>query len=67
VADSLCQEGLDGLSDRPRPGGRASSAKYTASSGQRILARLDEPPPAGHARWTGKLLAASLGDSRSGG
>jgi transposase len=58
----FADEGLDGLSDRARPGGRASSAKYDATSEQRILALLDEPPPAGYARWTGKLLAASLGD-----
>lgn len=54
--------GLDGLTDRPRPGGRASSAKYDQSSDRRILALLDQPPPSGQARWTGKLLAAALGD-----
>lgn len=58
----FAEAGLDGLADRPRPGGRASSAKYNASSDARILALLDQLPPAGHARWTGKLLAAALGD-----
>ena len=58
----FAETGLDGLADKPRPGGRASSAKYNANSGQRILALLDQPPPAGFARWTGKLLAAALGD-----
>ena len=51
----FAETGLDGLADKPRPGGRASSAKYDANSGQRILALLDQPPPAGFARWTGKL------------
>jgi hypothetical protein len=36
--------------------------KYTAEAGQRILAVLDRAPPAGHGRWTGKLIAAELGD-----
>jgi transposase len=56
------EHGLEGLADKPRPGGRASSAKYDAGSDRRILALLDQPPPAGQARWTGKLLAAALGD-----
>lgn len=58
----FAEGGLDGLADKPRPGGRASAAKYDAGSDRRILALLDQPPPAGHARWTGKLLAAALGD-----
>ena len=58
----FAEEGLDGLSDRARPGGQASSAKYDTTSDKRILAMLDEPPPAGYARWTGKLLSAALGD-----
>jgi transposase len=58
----FAEAGLDGLADQPRPGGRASSAKYGGDSDRRILAMLDEPPPAGHARWTGKLLSAALGD-----
>lgn len=58
----FAESGLDGLADKPRPGGRASSAKYDADTDRRILALLDRSPPAGHARWTGKLLAAALGD-----
>jgi len=58
----FAEHGLDGLADKPRPGGRASSAKYDRSSERRILALLDQPPPSGQARWTGKLLAAALGD-----
>ena len=58
----FAEEGLDGLADKPRPGGRRSSAKYDHNSERRILALLDQAPPAGYARWTGKLLAAALGD-----
>jgi hypothetical protein len=43
-------------------GKRGAEPKYTAETNKRILALLDQPPPAGHARWTGPLLAASLGD-----
>jgi len=53
------REGLAGLSDKPRPG---SVPKYNAATGKRIVAVLDRPPPAGFARWTGKLIAAELGD-----
>jgi transposase len=58
----FAEAGLVGLDDKPRPGGRASSTKYDATSNRRILAQLDRPPPAGYARWTGGLLAAALGD-----
>lgn len=53
------REGLAGLADRPRPGPRR---KYDATSGRRILALLEGPPPAGFGRWTGGLIAAALGD-----
>ena len=52
-------ERLAGLSDRARPG---ATPIYTAETGRRILAQLDEPPPAGFARWTAPLLARALGD-----
>ncbi len=42
----FAEAGLDGLADRPRPRGRASSAKYNASSDARILALLYQLPPA---------------------
>ena len=57
----FAEEGLAGLGDRPRPGGRAS-AKYDAATDQRILAVLERRPPEGFARWTGGLVAAALGD-----
>ena len=54
---------------RPGPPGRAGRAPrsgkpktYGEDAGQRILALLDRPPPAGFARWTAPLLAAALGD-----
>jgi transposase len=55
----FAREGLAGLSDKPRPG---AEPKYSAATGQRILAVLEREPPAGFARWTGPLIAAQLGD-----
>ena len=43
-------------------GNRGAAPKYTATTGKRILAVLDTPVPAGHARWSGPLIAARLGD-----
>jgi transposase len=43
-------------------GDRGAEPKYTAATGQRILAVLDGPPPAGHGRWTAPLISAALGD-----
>jgi len=50
---------LAGLQDKPRPG---PAAIYDETTGRRILAKLDEPPPAGYERWTAPLLSAALGD-----
>lgn len=50
---------IAGLSDKPRPG---AVPKYGEETAQRILALLDEAPPAGFARWTAPLLAEALGD-----
>jgi len=55
----FARDRLAGLSDRPRPGARVH---YGPDTERRILALLDEPPPAGHATWTGSLLAKALGD-----
>ena len=52
-------ERLEGLGDQPRPG---PAPRYTEATGRRILAALEQPPPAGFARWTAALLAAELGD-----
>jgi transposase len=42
------REGLAGLEERPRPGPKP---KYSEATGRRILAVLDQPAPAGFARW----------------
>jgi transposase len=48
---------LAGLNDQPRPGrGRL----YDERTDRRILAQLDEPPPAGYSHWTGTLLGQVL-------
>jgi transposase len=52
-------EGLDGLSDKPRPG---KEPIYTQTTDKRILAVLEKLAPKGFARWTGPLLAKELGD-----
>lgn len=54
------REGLAGLHDAPRPGRPPRDPE--ASLCARVLAKLDEPPPAGFARWNGPLLASALGD-----
>lgn len=55
----FAEQGLAGLADKPRPG---PAPKYDVETGRRILALLDQPPPAGYGRWTGGLLARALGD-----
>ncbi len=50
---------LAGLSET---GNRGAEPKYTDETNRRILALLDKPPPAGHGRWNGPLLAKALGD-----
>jgi transposase len=55
----FARDRLAGLQDKPRPG---SKPTYTAQSGRRILAQLDEAPPTGYARWTAPLLSDALGD-----
>ena len=58
----FARDRLSGLADAPRPGARA---RYDETTARRILAALDDPPPAGHATWTGSLLASHLGDVSS--
>src|SRR4030042_6681151 len=53
------EQRLSGLTDAPRRSGRR---KYDQTSEKRILATLDNPPPAGYVMWSGKLLAKSIGD-----
>lgn len=49
--------GVQGLTDEPRSG---KPSHYDKSDEQRILAALDQGPPAGYARWNGTLLAEKL-------
>ena len=55
----FAEEGLAGLRDKPRPG---AGRKYTQETTRRILAKIDQEPPAGNATWSGSLLAQALGD-----
>src|SRR5215470_14165092 len=55
----FAQEGLSGLRDAARSG---KPRQYPDDHERRILAALDEPPPAGYGRWDGSLLARHLGD-----
>jgi transposase len=55
----FARDRLAGLQDKPRPG---PEPFYDESTGRRILAQLDEPPPAGYVRWTAPLLSRALGD-----
>ena len=50
--------GVQGLQDSARPGARR---RYDETTERRILARLDEPPPSGHATWTGSRVAEGAG------
>src|ERR1700751_1349600 len=50
---------MAGLSET---GDRGNDPKYGAEHGQRILALLDKPPPAGYSNWTAPLLARELVD-----
>jgi len=52
-------DGIRGLCDAPRPG---KPVRYDTEAERRILSKLDDPAPDGHATWTGKLLAKALGD-----
>jgi len=50
---------LAGLADRLRSG---KPPVYGEDATRRILATLDQPPPAGCSTWTGGLVARALGD-----
>ncbi len=52
-------EGVGGLFDEARQGRPRRHGEQTR---KRVLAALDESPPAGYARWNGRLLAERLGD-----
>ena len=54
------REGLSGLHDDFRAG---RPVEVMENFRELLLARLDEDPPEGFARWNGRLLAKSLGES----
>ena len=54
----FAQGGIAALRDQPRSGRRR---QYGADTEQRLLAKLDEPPPEGYSGWNGRLLAEALG------
>src|SRR4030088_1472616 len=55
----FAHHGPERLKDKPRAG---EGPSYTKAAHKRIVGLLDKPPPKGFARWTGPLLAESLGD-----
>jgi hypothetical protein len=55
----FARERLAGLEDLPRSG---APPVYGEETDKRIRAVLDRPPPAGFARWNGRLIARALGD-----
>jgi transposase len=52
--------GLKGLRDAPRPG---AQRRYDDAFRKRILAVLEQPPPAGQATWDGPAVARAVGGS----
>jgi transposase len=54
------QPGMKGLRDDPRPG---KPVRYGAPFRDRVLALLEQPPPAGLSHWNGPAMAAQLGSS----
>jgi transposase len=55
----FAEKGMPGLRDEPRKG---RPTVYGAEAELRILALLDEQPPAGRGSWNGQLVAQALGD-----
>jgi transposase len=56
----FARQGLEGLRDRPRPGKpRIHDARFR----DRVLALLEQPPPAGLAHWDGRAVAEAAGFS----
>ena len=52
----------DRLAGLDETGRRGAAPKYGLAEQKRILAMLDQPPPAGYSNWTAPLLARALGD-----
>ena len=58
--ERFAQDGLGGLQDAPRPGPKPV---YGADFRNRVLALLEQPPPAGQSVWDGPAVAAQLHSS----
>lgn len=56
----FAQDGVRGLHDRPRSG---KPATYDAAFRDRVLALLEQTPPAGMGHWDGRAVAEVLGAS----
>src|SRR5487761_132701 len=56
----FARRGLEGLRDGPRSG---KPPTYDAAFRNRVLALLEQPPPAGLAHWDGRAVAEKLGAS----
>lgn len=56
-------ERMEGLHDDFRPGRPPTSLYGPEELRSKILAKLDEKPPEGYARWNGRLLGKALGVS----
>jgi transposase len=56
----FAQDGVKGLGDRPRSG---KPPVYGAAFRDRVLALLEQPPPAGLGQWDGRAVADTLGAS----
>ncbi len=59
--DRFVRQGLPGLHDNPRPGAKR---QYDDAFRNKILATLEQPPPAGQATWDGPALAKEVGGSK---
>ena len=53
-------QGLKGLRDAPRPGAKR---RYDEAFRKKVLAVLEQPPPAGQATWDGPAVARTVGGS----
>jgi len=55
----FAKDGLQGLEDSPRSGRKR---KYDETTERQILAKLDDPVPAGETVWTARLIVKELED-----
>jgi transposase len=58
----FAEQGLDGLADRPRPGG---PRRYGHDERLRVFQTACSPPPEGETQWTVRSLAAASGIGKS--